>query len=139
MATEYGAHYFPHHQCDDYICVRHDYDVINGKSSVSASLLDAFISHCSWSNLLYSMISQLMTSPLAVTLGLSLTIPLAVIGDLARGTQIGGLSLLFGALLVLAGFVAVGWADYKEQALESESEIVQERLINASFDSLEQQ
>jgi solute carrier family 35 protein F5 len=56
-----------------------------------------------------------MTSPLAVTLGLSLTIPLAVMGDLARGTHIGGWALFFGATLVLSGFVAVGYADYKEQ------------------------
>ena len=79
-----------------------------------------------------------MTSPLAVTLGLSLTIPLAVVGDLARGTKIGGLSLLFGAILVLAGFVAVGWADYKEHtAGEKETESVQRSLSNSSLESME--
>jgi solute carrier family 35 protein F5 len=81
-----------------------------------------------------------MTSPLAVTLGLSLTIPLAVVGDLARGTQIGGLSLLFGAILVLAGFVAVGWADYKEHTLGKENEsgiVVTRRLSNSSLESME--
>ena len=55
-----------------------------------------------------------MTSPLAVTLGLSLTIPLAVVGDLFRGTQIGGLVFFLGAALVLAGFIAVGWADAQQ-------------------------
>lgn len=75
-----------------------------------------------------------MTSPLAVTLGLSLTIPLAVLGDLARGTQIGGLPLLFGAALVLAGFVAVGWADYKETQVESDSEIITRRTSEGSLD-----
>lgn len=64
-----------------------------------------------------------MTSPLAVTLGLSLTIPLAVVGDLFRGTPIGGVGLLIGASLVLSGFVAVGYADYKEQGLESDSDV----------------
>lgn len=78
-----------------------------------------------------------MTSPLAVTLGLSLTIPLAVIGDLARGTKIGGLSLLFGAALVLAGFVAVGWADFKESHLESESETRPRGTSDASLDPYE--
>ena len=52
-----------------------------------------------------------MTSPLAVTLGLSLTIPLAVIGDLFLGTAIGGLSFFVGAGLVLGGFIAVGVED----------------------------
>lgn len=78
-----------------------------------------------------------MTSPLAVTLGLSLTIPLAVVGDLARGTQIGGLSLLFGAALVLAGFVAVGWADYMEEVVETESMTVHRRMSTASFEEVE--
>lgn len=80
------------------------------------------------------MLSMLMTSPLAVTLGLSLTIPLAVIGDLARGTQIGGLALWFGAVLVLAGFVAVGWADYKEQAPETDPPVLGRRSRSASLD-----
>jgi len=66
------------------------------------------------------MTSMLMTSPLAVTLGLSLTIPLAVVGDLFRGTQIGGFVFFSGAALVLAGFIAVGWADAQQREEEEE-------------------
>lgn len=75
-----------------------------------------------------------------MTLGLSLTIPLAVVGDLARGTQIGGISLLFGAILVLAGFVAVGWADYKETqtAVEESEEHVSGVLSDTSMDGTDE-
>ncbi|KAM0750478.1 hypothetical protein T439DRAFT_326445 [Meredithblackwellia eburnea MCA 4105] len=55
--------------------------------------------------------AMLMTSPLAVTLGISLTIPLAVIGDIYRGTQLGGWKIYLGAALVLSGFVANGLMD----------------------------
>jgi len=67
------------------------------------------------------MKSMLLTSPLAVTLGLSLTIPLAVVGDLFRGTAIGGFTFFAGAALVLGGFVAVGIAD----AQFEENEVVE--------------
>lgn len=66
------------------------------------------------------MTSMLMTSPLAVTLGLSLTIPLAVVGDLFRGTPVGGVVFFVGAGLVLAGFIAVGWADARQREEEEE-------------------
>jgi solute carrier family 35 protein F5 len=49
--------------------------------------------------------AMLMTSPLAVTLGISLTIPLAMAGDLYRGTPLGWKTIL-GELLVLGSFVA---------------------------------
>lgn len=57
-----------------------------------------------------------MTSPLAVTLGLSLTIPLAVFGDLFLGTTVGGVWFFVGAGLVLGGFIAVGVADATQRA-----------------------
>lgn len=53
---------------------------------------------------------MLMTSPLAVTLGISLTIPLAITGDLYRGTPVGWKTLL-GGVLVLGSFVANGVID----------------------------
>lgn len=54
---------------------------------------------------------MLLTSPLAVTLGISLTIPLAMVGDLVRGTQLGGWTLYFGGALVLVSFVVNGVLD----------------------------
>ncbi|GAA5903743.1 hypothetical protein JCM6882_003402 [Rhodosporidiobolus microsporus] len=57
--------------------------------------------------------AMLLTSPLAVTLGLSLTIPLAMAGDLYRHAPVSFASLL-GGVLVLASFVGNGVLDLKE-------------------------
>ena len=40
--------------------------------------------------------AMLMTSPLAVTLGMSLTIPFAMAGDVYRGTEFGGWKVYIG-------------------------------------------
>jgi solute carrier family 35, member F5 len=53
------------------------------------------------------VLAMLKTTPLVVTIGLSLTIPLAVLGDFFLGQPARG-QVLFGATLVLASFVAVG-------------------------------
>lgn len=64
---------------------------------------------------------MLMTSPLAVTLGISLTIPLAMAGDIYRGTQLGGWKIYLGGALVLGSFVANGLMDLAtaEQEIEA--------------------
>ena len=53
------------------------------------------------------ILAMLMTSPLIVTMGLSLTIPLALLGDFLFKGQVKGLSYWFGALLVISGFSIV--------------------------------
>lgn len=58
------------------------------------------------SDLLYA-ISLVKTTPLVVTIGLSLTIPLAVIGDFLLGRPC-GFQVILGAVLVLGSFIAVG-------------------------------
>jgi solute carrier family 35 protein F5 len=50
---------------------------------------------------------MLMTSPLIVTMGLSLSIPLALLGDFLFKGQLKGLFYWFGAILVLSGFSIV--------------------------------
>ena len=60
-----------------------------------------FISDYLW------ILAMLMTSPLIVTMGLSLTIPLALLGDFLFKGQLKGLFYWFGAILVLAGFSIV--------------------------------
>lgn len=50
---------------------------------------------------------MLKTTPLVVTIGLSLTIPLAVVGDFVLGRPARA-QVLFGAALVLISFVVVG-------------------------------
>ncbi|GAA5844615.1 hypothetical protein JCM5353_005162 [Sporobolomyces roseus] len=56
--------------------------------------------------------SMLLTSPLAVTLGLSLTIPLAIAGDLYRSAPVSLFSFI-GGVLVLGSFVGNGMMDLK--------------------------
>lgn len=53
------------------------------------------------------VLSMLKTTPLVVTVGLSLTIPLAVIGDiiLSKPTRA---QVILGAVLVLISFIIVG-------------------------------
>ncbi|KAK4704168.1 solute carrier family 35, member F5, partial [Phenoliferia sp. Uapishka_3] len=65
--------------------------------------------------------AMLMTSPLAVTLGISLTIPLAMAGDIYRGTQIGGWKIYLGGALVLGSFVANGLMDLAATEVEEKS------------------
>jgi len=67
------------------------------------------------------VIAMLKTTPLVVTVGLSLTIPVAVAGDLLLGRTV-KLMTLFGAFLILGSFVAVGLEDSKnEEALAEEA------------------
>lgn len=80
---------------------------------------------------------MLMTSPLAVTLGISLTIPLAMAGDIYRGTQLGGWKIYLGGALVLGSFVANGLMDLA--ATEDEEEIEEApigRRLNSEDDPL---
>lgn len=53
------------------------------------------------------VLAMLKTTPLVVTIGLSLTIPLAVLGDFVLGRPSAG-QVLLGAGLVLVSFLAVG-------------------------------
>lgn len=59
------------------------------------------------------LLSMLRTAPLVATVGLSLTIPLAVAIDLISGTHSGGMTANFGSLTVLLSFLAIGWDDSK--------------------------
>ncbi|KAH8835184.1 vacuolar membrane protein [Flagelloscypha sp. PMI_526] len=60
------------------------------------------------------VLAMLKTTPVTVTVGLSLTIPLAVVGDffLGRGPS---LQVLVGAVLVLLSFAGVAMDDSKQQ------------------------
>ena len=69
------------------------------------------------------VIAMLKTTPLVVTVGLSLTIPVAVAGDFLLGRTVKLLSLL-GALLVLGSFIVVGLEDSKNE--ENEEALVEE-------------
>ncbi|KAK2461828.1 hypothetical protein APHAL10511_006291 [Amanita phalloides] len=63
------------------------------------------------------VVAMLKTTPLLVTVGLSLTIPFSVLGDVMLGHPIHG-QVILGAVLVMAGFVVVG-LDGSPHELES--------------------
>lgn len=65
------------------------------------------------------VIAMLKTTPLVVTVGLSLTIPVAVTGDFLLGRAVKLMSLL-GAFLVLGSFVVVGLEDSKNEQVLAE-------------------
>jgi len=80
------------------------------------------------------VIAMLKTTPLVVTVGLSLTIPVAVTGDFLLGRAVRLMSLL-GAFLVLGSFIVVGLEDSKneetlaEEVVDGEDEaVIQLRL-----------
>jgi solute carrier family 35, member F5 len=78
-----------------------------------------------WSSDYLYVLSMLKTTPLVVTVGLSLTIPFAVAGDFFRGRG-SDTQVILGALLVLSSFIALGLAGNKEEE-ESEERSVTSR------------
>ena len=66
------------------------------------AVIGTFVSDYLW------LLAMLMTSPVVVTLGLSLTIPLAILADWALGDTLPAMAMYWsGALLILASFVVV--------------------------------
>lgn len=59
------------------------------------------------------LLAMLKSSPLITTLGLSLTIPLAVIIDAVKGSHTGGVVAGLGSVMVLCSFGFVGWDDHR--------------------------
>lgn len=69
---------------------------------------------------------MLLTSPLTVTLGLSLSIPLALVGDLVyrRSGEPVHLAAIVGGALVLGSFVANGILDLREAEKRAIDEVI---------------
>ncbi|PVF99347.1 hypothetical protein CPB86DRAFT_703402 [Serendipita vermifera] len=81
-------------------------------AGIATSMATTFIS-----DFVY-VIAMLKTSPLVVTLGLTLTIPLAIVGDWfiqSRGVTLIGLC---GSLMVVGAFAIIGWEDSKTSTAE---------------------
>ncbi|KAL0579111.1 hypothetical protein V5O48_002894 [Marasmius crinis-equi] len=92
----------------------------NGKE-VGGLLINMAIT---WSSDFLYVFAMLKTSPLVVTVGLSLTMPLAVVGDFFLGRPV-PLQVIGGALLVLVSVVLVGMEDariLKQKEKEKEAE-----------------
>ena len=79
-----------------------------------------------WSSDYLYVLSMLKTTPLVVTVGLSLTIPFAVAGDFFRGRG-SDTRVVLGALLVLSSFIALGLAGNKEEEEDTEERTVLSR------------
>jgi solute carrier family 35 protein F5 len=71
------------------------------------------------------VLAMLKTTPLVVTVGISLTIPVAVTGDFLLGRTIKLVSLL-GAFLVLGSFIVVGLENSKNEEVLAEEVTVEE-------------
>lgn len=65
------------------------------------------------------VLAMLKTTPLVVTVGLSLTIPFAVVGDFIRGRR-SSTKIILGALLVLISFVVIGVDNRDEEGADEE-------------------
>lgn len=73
------------------------------------------------------VIAMLKTTPLVVTIGISLTIPLAVIGDFFLGNPAAA-QVVVGAFFVLIGFVVVGVENAKAGPCDHLTEDLETRL-----------
>lgn len=60
------------------------------------------------------VLAMLKTTPLVVTIGLSLTIPVAVVGDFILHKPV-KVQVILGALVVLLSFIAVGMENSSEE------------------------
>ncbi|KAF5377454.1 hypothetical protein D9615_005305 [Tricholomella constricta] len=96
------------------------------RAAIGAILLNMFITLTS--DYLY-VLAMLKTTPLVVTIGLSLTIPLAVVGDFLLGKTTRGL-VLVGALLVIASFVVVGLDDARSRSHKVDTSSIPDDLEN---------
>jgi solute carrier family 35 protein F5 len=68
---------------------------------------------------------MLLTSPLVVTVGLSLTIPLSLVGQMVLHGLYSGLTYWLGASIVLLSFVFIN----HEESKDEEAEMLQESGI----------
>ncbi|KAI8140365.1 hypothetical protein BJV82DRAFT_671795 [Fennellomyces sp. T-0311] len=85
------------------------------------AFIGTFLSDYLW------LLAMLMTSPLVVTLGISMTIPLALLGDLIFKHIVPNLQYAAGALLVVVGFFAVNFAtlsEVEDKAIYADREII---------------
>ncbi|KAI8340224.1 thiamine-repressible mitochondrial transport protein THI74 [Chlamydoabsidia padenii] len=73
------------------------------------AFIGTFLSDYLW------LLAMLMTSPLVVTLGISLTIPLALFGDIVFKHFVPELQYVIGALLVIVGFFSVNMSALNER------------------------
>ncbi len=65
---------------------------------------------------------MLLTTPLVVTVGLSMTIPLSLIGQIILNTQYSSALYWFGAIIVLLSFLFINHESHEEDELQPRRE-----------------
>lgn len=73
----------------------------------------SLISDLAWA---YSM---LLISPLVVTVGLSLTIPLSLVGQMIINSQSSNVTYWIGALIVLLSFLFINYESAEDESIEN--------------------
>jgi solute carrier family 35 protein F5 len=78
---------------------------------------------------------MLLTSPLIVTVGLSLTIPLSLIGQMILDSQYSSVMYWFGAAIVLLSFIFINHEESKDEqdAVIAPSGILREETLAGTF------
>ncbi|KAK7694877.1 hypothetical protein QCA50_002065 [Cerrena zonata] len=104
------------------------FELPHSSKTIAALLINMFITLSS--DFIY-VIAMLKTTPLVVTIGLSLTMPLAVIGDFLLQKPV-KFQVILGAAIVLFSFVAIGLADTRN---EEEADLISGRPLEEEGDS----
>jgi solute carrier family 35 protein F5 len=81
-----------------------------------------------WSSDYIYVLAMLKTTPLVVTIGLSLTIPFAIVGDFLLNIPT-ALTAILGAILVLAAFVAIGVENSRKEETPAKVGVVRDSSI----------
>ncbi|KAI6005272.1 hypothetical protein F5J12DRAFT_835857 [Pisolithus orientalis] len=97
-----------------FLCWPKRLELPNTRQALVAIIVNMFITLSS--DYIY-VIAMLKTTPLVVTIGLSLTIPLAVTGDFFLGKPAAA-QVVIGALFVLFGFIVVGVENAKKESCD---------------------
>ncbi|CAO3624045.1 unnamed protein product [Cunninghamella echinulata] len=92
------------------------------------AFVGTFVSDYLW------LVAMLMTSPLVVTLGISLTIPLALFGDIVFKQFNPPLQYIIGAVLVIIGFITVNMAALRES--KEKENIPEQNNISNNYQSI---
>ena len=77
---------------------------------------------------------MLLTSPLVVTVGLSLTIPLSLIGQMILNSQTSSLSYWFGAGVVFLSFIFINRESKQEELVSKDTDGSHRSRIDAAND-----
>lgn len=99
------------------------FELPSDRRTIIGLLVNMFVTGLS--DLLY-VVAMLKTTPLVVTVGVSLTIPMAVAGDLLLGRTVKPMSLL-GAFMVLGSFFVLGLENSKKGEVLAEGVVTEDQ------------